>query len=146
MARPMPLVAPVTIATCWSKCPIDIDCYLRNDGYKILKKALSLSPMGFENFVIALLEAMGYGRAGSIQRTSATGDAGIDGIISQNPLGLDRIYVQAKRYATDRTVDRPKIHEFAGALLGKQGDRGVFITTSRFSPERLTKRNGSTRG
>jgi restriction system protein len=92
---------------------------------EILKKALSLTPTGFENLVIALLEAMGYGRAGSIQRTSATGDAGIDGIISQDPLGLDRIYVQAKRYATDRTVDRP---------LGKQGDRGVFITTSRFSP------------
>lgn len=100
---------------------------------KILKKALTLSPTGFENLVIALLEAMGYGRAGSIQRTSTTGDAGIDGIVSQDPLGLDRIYMQAKRYATDRTVDRPKIHEFAGALLGKQGDRGVFITTSRFS-------------
>jgi restriction system protein len=83
--------------------------------------------------VIALLEAMGYGRAGSIQRTSATGDAGIDGIISQDPLGLDRIYVQAKRYAMNHTVDRPKIHEFAGALLGKQGDRGVLIRTSRFS-------------
>jgi len=100
---------------------------------EILKKALTLSPTGFENLVIALLEAMGYGRAGSIQRTSTTGDAGIDGIVSQDPLGLDRIYMQAKRYATDRTVDRPKIHEFAGALLGKQGDRGVFITTSRFS-------------
>ena len=58
---------------------------------------------------------MGYGRAGSIQRTSATGDAGIDGIVGQDPLGLDRM--QAKRYATDRTVDRPTIHEFAGALL-----------------------------
>ena len=101
---------------------------------EILKKALGLSPTGFEDLVIALLEAMGYGRAGSIQRTSATGDAGIDGIISQDPLGLDRIYVQAKRYATDRSVERPRIHEFAGALLGKQGDRGVFITTSRFSP------------
>lgn len=106
---------------------------------EILKKALSLTPTGFENLVIALLEAMGYGRAGSIQRTSATGDAGIDGIISQDPLGLDRIYVQAKRYATDRTVDRPRIHEFAGALLGKQGDRGVFITTSRFSPGAISE-------
>ena len=77
---------------------------------------------------------MGYGRAGAVERTSASGDAGIDGIISQDPLGLDRIYVQAKRYAEDRAVDRPRIHEFAGALLGKQGDRGVFITTSRFTP------------
>lgn len=56
---------------------------------EIPKKALTLSPTGFENLVIALLEAMGYGRAESIQPTSATGDAGIDGIISQDPLGLD---------------------------------------------------------
>ena len=100
---------------------------------EVLKKALILSPTGFEDLVIRLLEAMGYGRAGSVERTSATGDAGVDGIISQDPLGLDRIYVQAKRYAEERTVDRPRIHEFAGALLGKQGDRGVFITTSRFT-------------
>lgn len=100
---------------------------------EILKKALTLSPTGFEDLVIRLLEAMGYGRAGAVERTSASGDAGIDGIISQDPLGLDRIYVQAKRYAVDQTIGRPKIHEFAGALLGKQGDRGVYITTSSFS-------------
>ena len=100
---------------------------------EVLKAALALSPTGFEDLVIALLARMGYGRAGSVERTSASGDAGVDGIISQDPLGLDRIYVQAKRYAEDRTIDRPRIHEFAGALLGKQGDRGVFITTSRFS-------------
>lgn len=99
----------------------------------VLKMALALSPTGFEDLVIRLLESMGYGRAGSVERTSASGDAGVDGIISQDPLGLDRIYVQAKRYAVDRTIDRPRIHEFAGALLGKQGDRGVFITTSSFS-------------
>jgi len=99
----------------------------------LLQKALELSPTGFEDLVIRLLEAMGYGRAGSAERTSATGDAGIDGIISQDPLGLDRIYVQAKRYAVERSIDRPKIHEFAGALLGKQGDRGVYITTSAFT-------------
>jgi restriction system protein len=100
---------------------------------EVLRMALALEPTGFEDLVIRLLERMGYGKAGSAERTSASGDAGIDGIISQDPLGLDRIYVQAKRYAEDRTIDRPKIHEFAGALLGKQGDRGVFITTSRFS-------------
>lgn len=99
----------------------------------VLKMALALSPTGFEDLVIRLLESMGYGRAGTVERTSASGDAGVDGIISQDPLGLDRIYVQAKRYAVDRTIDRPRIHEFAGALLGKQGDRGVFITTSSFS-------------
>ncbi|WP_291521516.1 restriction endonuclease [Branchiibius sp. NY16-3462-2] len=100
---------------------------------EVLHAALALSPTGFEDLVIRLLERMGYGRAGSVERTSASGDAGVDGIISQDPLGLDRIYVQAKRYAEDRTIERPRIHEFAGALLGKQGDRGVFITTSRFS-------------
>jgi len=104
---------------------------------ELLKAALALSPTGFEELVIRLLGAMGYGRdghrVGSLERTSVSGDAGVDGIISQDPLGLDRIYVQAKRYAEDRAIDRPKIHEFAGALLGKQGDRGVFITTSRFT-------------
>ncbi|AXH95973.1 restriction endonuclease [Ornithinimicrobium avium] len=100
---------------------------------EVLNRALALSPTGFEDLVMVLLEKMGYGRLGTIARTSASGDAGVDGIISQDPLGLDRIYVQAKRYALDRTVDRPRIHEFAGALLGKQGDRGVYITTSSFT-------------
>lgn len=100
---------------------------------EILERALGLDPTGFEDLVIHLLGAMGYGRSGSLERTSASGDAGVDGIISQDPLGLDRIYLQAKRYAVDRPIDRPKIHEFAGALLGKQGDRGVFITTSSFT-------------
>ncbi|GAA4899125.1 restriction endonuclease [Tessaracoccus lubricantis] len=100
---------------------------------EVLSAALALSPTGFEELVIRLLAAMGYGRSGGLERTSVTGDAGVDGIISQDPLGLDRIYVQAKRYAVDRPIDRPKIHEFAGALLGKQGDRGVYITTSSFT-------------
>ena len=86
-----------------------------------------------EDLVIALLSRMGYGRAGSVERTSASGDAGVDGIISQDPLGLDGIYVQAKRYAEDRTIDRPKIHEFAVPSSASKGDRGVLITTSRFS-------------
>lgn len=101
--------------------------------HEVLDRALALSPIGFEDLVISLLERMGYGHAGSVDRTSATGDAGVDGIISQDPLGLDRIYVQAKRYAADNVIHRPNIHEFAGALLGKQGDRGVYITTSSFS-------------
>lgn len=99
----------------------------------VLEAALDLTPTAFEELVIRLLGAMGYGKSGMLERTSASGDAGVDGIISQDPLGLDRIYVQAKRYAADNPVDRPRIHEFAGALLGKQGDRGVFITTSKFT-------------
>ncbi|GAY17487.1 restriction endonuclease [Mycobacterium sp. shizuoka-1] len=99
---------------------------------EVLAAALKLTPTGFEELVIRLLDRMGYGRKGSAHRTAPTADGGIDGIISQDPLGLDRIYVQAKRY-TDAPVDRPAIHGFAGALLSQQGDRGVFITTSRFT-------------
>ena len=99
---------------------------------EVLAAALKLTPTGFEELVVRLLDRMGYGRAGSAHRTAPSGDGGIDGIISQDPLGLDRIYIQAKRY-TDAAVDRPAIHGFAGALLSKQGDRGVFITTSRFT-------------
>lgn len=99
---------------------------------EVLAAALKLSPTGFEELVVRLLDRMGYGRTGSAHRTPPSGDGGVDGIISQDPLGLDRIYIQAKRY-TDATVDRPAIHGFAGALLSKQGDRGVFITTSRFT-------------
>ena len=98
----------------------------------MLAAALNLTPTGFEELVVRLLNRMGYGRKGSADRTAPSGDGGVDGIISQDPLGLDRIYVQAKRY-TDAPVDRPAIHGFAGALLSKQGVRGVFITTSRFT-------------
>lgn len=99
----------------------------------LLQRALALPPLAFEDLVLQLLAAMGYGRAGQVERTRATGDAGIDGIISQDPLGLDRIYVQAKRYADDKVIARPTIQAFVGALMGAQGDRGVFITTSSFS-------------
>lgn len=76
---------------------------------------------------------MGYGRSGGVERSGHSGDAGIDGIISQDPLGLDRSYLQAKRYGPDQSVQRPAIQGFVGALMGAQGDRGVFITTSSFS-------------
>jgi len=99
---------------------------------EVLAAALKLTPTGFEELVVRLLDRMGYGRAGSAHRTAPSGDGGIDGIISRDPLGMDRIYVQAKRY-TDIAVDRPAIQGFAGALMSKQGDRGVFITTSRFT-------------
>lgn len=100
---------------------------------ELLERALALPSIGFEDLVMKLLEKMGYGHSGRVERTSATGDAGIDGIISQDPLGLDRIYVQAKRYGTDKVIHRPTIQGFVGALMSAQGDRGVFITTSSFS-------------
>jgi restriction system protein len=100
---------------------------------ELLTRALALAPADFERLVIRLLERMGYGRSGVVEHSGRTGDAGIDGIISQDPLGLDRIYVQAKAYAPDQVVNRPTIQGFVGALMGAQGDRGVFITTSTFS-------------
>ena len=98
------------------------------------KKALALDPKGFELLVLRLLASMGYGKNGGlIEHSGRSGDGGIDGIISQDPLGLDRIYLQAKRYATDVSVGRPTIQGFVGALIGAQGDRGVFLTTSSFT-------------
>ena len=101
---------------------------------ELLKRLYEQDPAFLEQSVLDVLIAMGYGGADKrAQRTQLTNDGGIDGIIDQDPLGLDRIYVQAKRYAPENAVQRPEIHGFAGALLGKQASQGVFITTSRFS-------------
>ncbi len=100
----------------------------------LLTRVHERDPIFLERLVLNLLTAMGYGgAAGSAQHLGGTGDGGLDGVIRQDPLGLDRIYVQAKRYALDRAVGRPDIQGFVGALHGAQADRGVFITTSRFS-------------
>lgn len=104
---------------------------------ELLNRVMQLSPTAYERLVLRLLEAMGYGASGRIESTAKTGDAGIDGVISQDPLGLDRIYVQAKRYARDRTVGRPLMQEFVGALHGQQADRGVFMTTCSFTRDAL---------
>jgi restriction system protein len=80
---------------------------------------------------------MGYGdqAIGAAEHLGRSGDEGIDGVIRQDALGLERIYIQAKRYAADRAISRPDIQAFVGALHGQQADRGVFITTSRFTSE-----------
>lgn len=91
-------------------------------------------PVFFEQAVLDLLMAMGYGGAeGTATRTQLSNDGGIDGIIDQDALGLSRIYVQAKRYGADHTVGREAIQAFVGALAGYQAGQGVFITTSHFS-------------
>jgi restriction system protein len=93
------------------------------------------SPSFFERLVVELLVRMGYG--GSLRDAGAavgrSGDGGIDGIIKEDRLGLDLIYVQAKRW--DGTVGRPEIQKFAGALQGHRARKGVFITTSAFSAD-----------
>lgn len=102
---------------------------------EILDKVKSCSPLFFEHLVVELLVAMGYG--GTLQdagkAVGKSGDGGIDGIIKEDRLGLDVIYLQAKRW--EGNVSRPEIQKFAGALLGNQARKGVFITTSDFTKE-----------
>jgi restriction system protein len=101
----------------------------------LLQRLKGSSPTQFENMVIDLLVAMGYGgsRKEAIRAivTGRSGDEGIDGVINEDRLGLDVIYVQAKRW--EGTVGRPEIQKFAGALQGQHAKRGIFITTSDFS-------------
>lgn len=122
------------------KTPEDIlaDAYqtLRNDLARDLLQQIKANPPSlFENIVVELLVKMGYG--GSLQDAGKaigkTGDEGIDGIIKEDRLGLDIIYVQAKRW--ENTVGRPGIQKFAGALQGQRARKGIFITTSDFSQD-----------
>ena len=94
----------------------------------------SASPAFFEHLVVDLLLRMGYGgsRKDAGKAIGKTGDEGIDGIIKEDALGLDVVYVQAKRW-TNKTVGAPDIREFVGALHGHRARKGVFITTSGFS-------------
>lgn len=102
---------------------------------ELLEQVKSASPAFFERLVIDLLVAMGYGgsRQDAGRAIGRSGDGGIDGIIKEDKLGLDVIYVQAKRW--EGTVGRPEIQKFAGALQGQRANKGVFITTSSFSKE-----------
>ena len=103
---------------------------------EVLQRVLGQEPIFLERLVLTLLTAMGYGgRAGAAEHWGRSGDGGIDGVVRQDVLGLDRVYVQAKRYAAENSVGRPDIQAFVGALHGQQADRGVFITTSRFSAD-----------
>ncbi|EOD54804.1 Mrr restriction system protein [Aeromonas molluscorum 848] len=103
---------------------------------ELLAEVLALSPRFFEQLVVDLMVAMGYGGSGQEagQTTRSSSDGGIDGIIKEDKLGLDSIYLQAKRY-TDRTVGSPEVQSFAGALDRYKARKGVFITTSGFSRE-----------
>lgn len=104
---------------------------------ELLDKILASSPMFFEQLIVDLLIAMGYGgsRKEAGERIGKSGDGGIDGTIKEDPLGLDIIYLQAKRYAKDNTVGRPDIQKFIGSLSGEGATKGVFVTTSSFTKE-----------
>ena len=111
---------------------------LRNSvASDLLDQVKRSSPAFFERLVVDVLVAMGYGgsRTEAGQAIGHAGDEGIDGIIKEDRLGLDIIYIQAKRW--ENTVGRPEVQRFAGALQGKRARKGVFITTSSFSREAM---------
>jgi len=106
---------------------------------ELLSRILAAPPSFFEGLIVGLLLAMGYGgsreEAGKI--VGRSGDGGIDGVIDQDALGLDRVYVQAKRYAAEHGVSEPEVRAFSGSLGAAKANKGVFVTTSYFSQPAL---------
>lgn len=102
---------------------------------EVLERVKACPPAFFERLVVQLLIRMGYGgsRAEAGRAVGRSGDGGIDGIINEDRLGLDAIYLQAKRW--DGVVGRPEIMKFVGALAGQRATKGVFITTSWFTQD-----------
>ena len=132
--------APEEIAVSEEKTPDELLEYAHLELQKTLAQDLlqqikACTPQFFETLVVDVLVAMGYG--GSVkdaaQVVGKSGDGGIDGIIKEDRLGLDVIYVQAKRWDERSTVSRPEIQKFVGALHGHHANKGVFITTGRFA-------------
>ena len=105
-----------------------------------MTEIMKISPYEFESLVVKLLIKMGYGNMQSVDKilTKKSNDEGIDGIVTQDKLGFDSIYIQAKQWKQDSIVGRPEIQKFLGALAGQGATRGLFITTSRFSSEAIS--------
>ena len=107
---------------------------------ELMDMVMGLEPTDFETLVVKLLLKMGYGYgiedAGKVTR--ATGDGGIDGIIKEDQLGFNNIYIQAKKWSADHKVSRPEVQKFAGALQGEKVSKGLFITTSEFTKDAQT--------
>ena len=98
---------------------------------EVLESVKGVTPAGFERLVVELLSKMGYGYGQAVGRS---GDQGIDGILNQDKLGLEKVYVQAKRHSSDQ-VGEPEIRNFSGSLVAQGAAKGVFITTSSFNPK-----------
>lgn len=106
---------------------------------EIIERTRMVTPAFFENLLIELLLAMGYGGTGegAAHALGKSGDNGIDGVINQDPLGVDQIYIQAKRYTQGNNVGSGDIRDFFGALNLKKAQKGIFITTSDFTPSAM---------
>jgi restriction system protein len=102
---------------------------------ELMDEVMKLTPTEFEKLVVKLLLQMGYGSGidGAGMVTQQSNDGGIDGIIKEDQLGFSNIYIQAKQWAVDQTVGKPEIQKFVGALTGQQAQKGLFITTAKFS-------------
>ena len=109
-----------------------MDLIYKDLSEELLQKILEQSPYFFEHLVLDLLSKMGYGSA---EVTPYVHDDGIDGIIYEDKLGLEKIYIQAKRYKSENKVGKPEVQQFSGALDEQKATKGVFITTSDFSKE-----------
>lgn len=101
----------------------------------LLERIIQTEPVFFEQLIIDLMLAMGYGGAGGGRHLGRSNDGGVDGIINEDPLGLDVVYLQAKRYAPGNAIGVDKIREFAGTLDEQGAVKGVFVTTSHFAPQ-----------
>ena len=119
---------------------------------EVLDQVRAAPPEILERVVMDLMSAMGYGDGSRGQALGRTGGGGVDGVISEDALGLDLVYLQAKKYAEDQTVGVAHLRDFAGAMDAKGTTKGVFVTTARFtrdtkdyvkeSPKRITLIDG----
>ncbi len=137
-----PHLAENTTTSIATKTPEEVmdDAYQEirdNLAQDILANVMKCSSAFFERMVVELLVKMGYGgsRSEAARAVGQTGDGGIDGIIDEDRLGLDTIYIQAKRWEPSSSVGRPEIQRFVGALMGRRARKGIFITTANFSSE-----------
>ncbi len=111
---------------------------IRSDlSEELLDYVLNSTPGFFKKLVVELLVKMGYGgsQRDAARAVGQSGDEGIDGIIDEDRLGLDTIYIQAKKWNRETSIGRPEIHRFVGALQGKHAKKGIFITTAQFTKE-----------
>jgi restriction system protein len=132
--QPTPLPLAETPEERIERASAELDAALADD---LLDRLRTMDALRYERLELDLLTAMGYGTGsyGSRSLTPASGDGGIDGIIHEDALGLDAVYVQAKRYRAETKVGRPAIQQFVGSLTGEGATKGVFVTTSGFSAE-----------
>lgn len=114
---------------------------------ELLDRVRTMTPAEFEELIVQLLLKMGYGQGAEemAQALGGTGDQGIDGVVHQDPLGLDRVYIQAKRYAEGNTVGSREIRDFNGALDLVRAPKGLFVTASSFTKDARAQAQNATR-